>query len=120
MPGEGPESIVVATFGLRRAYRPDLWDEAVAELEVVARDLAERLGPSARLSSGRTRAIGGARSRVYDIRYEGGGGVELIERVAFLFDRAREFQLACRIDADDPERGEDACSTLFDTFELVR
>ena len=117
MPGEGPESVVVATFGLRRAYRPDLWDEAVAELEVVARDLAERLGPSARLYRGRTRVIGGVRSRVYDIRYEG-GGVELIERTAFLFDRAREFQLTCRIDADDPERGEDACSTLFDTFEL--
>lgn len=109
--------MVVATFPLRRPFRADLWDEAVAELDVVARDLSQRLSTVAQLSNGRNTSVAGRRARVYEIRYER-GGITLVERVAFLFDRRREYQLTCRIDEREPERGESACSELHASFSL--
>ena len=117
MPGDGAESLVVATFPLRRAFRPDLWDEAVGELDVVARDLSHTLSPLAQLSNGHNTSVSGRRARVYEIRYER-GGIPLVERVAFLFDGRREYQLTCRIDEREPERGESACSELFASFSV--
>lgn len=116
-PGEGAESLAVATFPLRRAFRPDLWDEAVGELDVVARDLSESLSPLAQLSNGRNTSVAGRRARVYEIRYES-SGIRLLERVAFLFDGRREYQLTCRIDEGNPERGESACSEFFASFSV--
>jgi hypothetical protein len=116
-PGDGVESLAVATFPLRRAFRPDLWDEAVGELDVVARDLAENLSPLAQLSNGRDTSVAGRRARVYEIRYER-SGIPLLERVAFLFGGRREFQLTCRIDVQDPERGESSCAELFASFSV--
>lgn len=116
-PGEGAESLAVATFPLRRAFRPDLWDEAVGELDVVARDIAESLSALAQLSNGRSTSVAGRRARVYEIRYER-SGIPLVERVAFLFDGRREYQLTCRIDERSPERGESACSELFASFSI--
>jgi hypothetical protein len=116
-PEDGAESVAVATFPLRRAFRADLWDEAVAELDVVARDLSERLSTVAQLSNGRNTSVAGRRARVYEIRYER-GRITLVERVAFLFDGRREYQLTCRIDEREPERGETACSELFASFSL--
>lgn len=115
-PESGAERVAVATFPLRRAFRVDLWDEAVAELDVVARDLAQRLSPFAELSNGRTTTLAARRARVYEVRYES-GGAPLVERIAFLFDRRREYQLTCRIEVRDREPGEAACSELFDSFE---
>jgi hypothetical protein len=116
-PEEGTESVAVATFPLRRAFRSDLWDEAVGELDVVARDLSERLSPLAQLSNGRDTSVAGRRARVYEIRYER-GGVTLVERVAFLFDGRREYQLTCRIEERKPELGEEACSELLASFSV--
>jgi hypothetical protein len=116
-PEDGAESVVVATFPLRRAFRADLWDEAIAELDVVARDLSERLSTVAQLSNGRNTSVAGRRARVYEIRYER-GRITLVERVAFLFNGRREYQLTCRIDEREPERGESACSELYASFSL--
>ena len=109
--------MAVATFPLRRAFRPDLWDEAVGELDVVARDLAESLSPLAQLSNGRNTDVAGRRARLYEIRYER-SGIPLVERAVFLFDGRREYQLTCRIDERNPERGESACAELFASFSV--
>jgi hypothetical protein len=116
-PEEGQESLVVATFPLRRRFTPDLWDEAAGELDVVARELAEELSTLAELSDGVATAIDGRRARVYEIRYER-DGEPLLERVAFLFAGRREYQLTCRIVLAQLESGERACSELFFSFEL--
>ena len=113
----GAERVAVATFPLRRPYRPHLWDEAVAEVEVVARNLASRLSVATRLSPGRTIVIGARRARVFDIAYRRGER-SLVERVGFLFAGRLEFQLACTIDAAEEERGENACDELFASFEV--
>jgi hypothetical protein len=113
--GDGAESVAVATFPLRRAFRPDLWDEAVGELDVVARGLAERNSRSAQLSIGRNSAVAGRRARIYEIRYRR-SNTRVLDRVAFLFAGRREFQLTCRIDADQPDEGESACRELFVSF----
>jgi hypothetical protein len=114
---DGAESVAVATFPLRRRFRADLWDEAVAELDVVARDLAQELSALAQLSNGINTSIDGRRARSYEIRYER-DGIPLIERVAFVFEGRREFQLTCRIDEREPEPGEAACSELLASFAL--
>lgn len=116
-PEKGIESVAVATFPLRRAFRPDLWDEAVGELDVVARDLSASLSPLAQLSNGLTTSVARRRARVYEIRYEH-GGVTLVERVTFLFEGRREYQLTCRIEERNPERGEEACSELLASFSV--
>jgi hypothetical protein len=102
---------------LRRAFTPDLWDEAIVELDVVARDLAHELSPLAQLSDPRSGVIAGRRARVYEIRYER-SGVDLLERVAFLFVGRREYQLTCRIVATEPSLGEEACAELRASFEV--
>ena len=102
-------------FALRRAYRPDLWDEAVNEVEVVARNLASRLSETANVGQGHTTIVAGRRARVFEITYSA-GGEELLERVAFLFVGRREYQLTCRIDRRDREPGEAACVELFRSF----
>lgn len=107
----------VATFPLRRQFTSDLWDEAIAELDVVARDLAEELSRSARLSPGRSGVIARRLARVYEIRYQR-SGAQLLERVAFLFAGRREYQLTCRIDREEPAVGEEACAELRASFRL--
>jgi hypothetical protein len=102
-------------FALRRAYRPDLWDEAVNEVEVVARNLASRLSETANVGQGHTTIVAGRRARVFEITYSA-GGEELLERVAFLFVGRREYQLTCRIARGDHEPGEAACVELFRSF----
>ncbi len=112
------EHVEVATFRLARTYRPALWPSVVTELDSVASQLAERLAPDAARSPGRTVVISGRRARVYDIAYSRDGG-RRIERVGFVLDGRREYQLLCRWDANDPEHGENACETVFSSFRLT-
>lgn len=112
------ERIEVATFRLARVYRPALWPRVVHELDGVASQLADRLAPEAARSPGRTSVIAGRRARVYDIVYSRDGG-RRTERVAFVLDGRREYQLLCRWSSDDPEEGEEACSLLFSSFRLA-
>ena len=103
--------MAVATFLLRRAFRPDLWDEAVGELDVVARDLAESLRRwrSCRTAATRTSpavALASTRSGTSEAAFRSSSAV-------FLFDGRREYQLTCRIDERNPERGESACAELL-------
>jgi hypothetical protein len=112
------ERVEVATFRLARAYRPELWPKVVVALDGVASQLAERLAADAARSPGRTQLVAGRRARVYDIAYSR-DGEHRVERVGFVLDGRREYQLLCRWDADDPDEGEQACDLLFSSFRLA-
>ena len=112
------ERVEVATFRLARVYRAKLWPQVVGELDGVASQLAERLAADAARSPGRTQVVAGRRARVYDIAYSR-EGEQRVERVGFVLDGRREYQLLCRWDADDPDEGEEACNLLFSSFKLA-
>ena len=112
------ERLEIATFRLARTYRPALWTRVVGELDGVASQLAERLAPDAARSPGRTQVIARRRARVYDIAYTR-NGERRVERVAFVLNGRREYQLLCRWDSDDPDDGEEACMLLFSSFRLA-
>jgi hypothetical protein len=111
----GNDLVSVTVFRLARPYRPDLWEQAVPELDRAARALATRL--SGRLEKLRTLVIAGRRARGYEISYARAGD-RFVERGAFLLAGRREYQLVCRIEAvEDGEHP--ACRTLFVTFRLA-
>jgi hypothetical protein len=114
---DGPEAVSVAMFRLSRPFMPALWSEAVRELNDVAARLAERLGPTALVEETRDAVIAGRRARVYEIGYRR-ANARLLDRVAFVLVGRREYQLTCRIDVAEPERGEEACAELLRSFRL--
>ena len=107
----------MATFRLSRPFRPALWEEAVRELNDVAARLAERLGPTALVEQTRDATVARRRARVYEIGYRR-EGARLVDRVTFVLVGRREYQLTCRIDAAEPEPGEEACAELLRSFRL--
>jgi hypothetical protein len=114
---DGVETVAVSSFRLARRFRPALWPAAVRELDRVAGQLADRLSPAAEISPGRTRIVAGRRARVYDIRYERAER-QLVERVGFVLDGRREFQLLCRWSVEQAAVGMEACGQLFRSFRL--
>ena len=114
---DGPESVSVAQFRLARRYRPSMWDAAVVELNDVAARLAERIGPEAVVGRSGQTTIAGRRARTYEIDYTR-EGESLVDKVAFILDGRREFQLTCRVRVDDPDAGTDACDRLRSSFRL--
>jgi hypothetical protein len=62
--------------------------------------------------------IAGRRARTYEIAYTRRGR-RLVDRVAFVLDGRREFQLTCRIEVDDPDGGTDACKRLRSSFRVT-
>jgi hypothetical protein len=101
----GGAIVSVTTFRLARTYRPALWPAVVPELYRVAQKLAARGHGTVRAA--RTRAIAGRRARVYDIAR---GGTD--ERIAFVLEGRREYQLYCRgVGA--------ACDRLLNSFSLA-
>jgi hypothetical protein len=100
----GAELVSVTIFPLARPYEPALWPKVVPELDRVARELAAR--ESGRLAGARTEEIAEGKARVYDIVRDGAD-----ERIAFVLDGRREYQLFCRSPAD-------ACDRLLASFSL--
>lgn len=103
--------VSVTIFPLVKRYRPALWPAVVPQLDQVASKLAGQL--SGTLAPGRTVTIGGHRARRYQIAYER-NGKKLVERIAFLLQGKREYQLLCRY-SNDPA----ACDGLFAGFRLA-
>jgi len=101
---DGEAIVSVTIFRLARRYRPGLWPEVVPELDRVAQQLAARVHGRVRTSE--TRTIAGRKARVYDIARTGED-----ERIGFVLDGRREFQLYCRGAAG-------ACDTLLGSFSL--
>jgi len=102
---DGAALLSVTTFRLARPFRPALWETVVVpELDRVAGELAARV--HGKLGRGRTRQIAGRNARTYDIARNGAQ-----ERIAFVLDGRREYQLFCR-------GAGDACDRLLETFRL--
>jgi hypothetical protein len=115
---DGPESVSVAQFRLARRFRPSLWDAAVVELNDVAARLAERIGPEAVVGRSGQTTIAGRRARTYEIDYTR-EGERLVDKVAFILEGRREFQLTCRIRVDGADAGTEACDRLRSSFRLT-
>ena len=114
---DGPESVSVAQFRLARRFQPSRWDAAVVELNDVAARLAERIGPEAVVGRSGQTTIAGRRARTYEIDYTR-EGERFVDKVAFILEGRREFQLTCRVRVDDPDPGTDACDRLRSSFRL--
>ena len=108
----GIELVSVTRFPLLRAYRTELWQQVVTEIDRSAAALAA--GQKGTVTSRATTTLAGRRARRYDIAYES-DGKRLIERVAFVLRAKTEYELLCRF-----ERGKSssACDTLFRSFRL--
>ena len=115
---DGPESVAVATFRLAKPFRPELWLEAVGELNDVAARLAERLGSSAIVVRSGSTSLAGRRARRYVIDYRR-DGLAMQDRVFFLLNGRREYQLTCRIVVDEDDADVEACDELTRSFRLV-
>ena len=115
---DGPESVSVAQFRLAKRFQPSLWPAAVVELNDVAARLAERIGPTAVVERSGQATIAGRRARTYEIAYTRQSR-RLVDRVAFVLDGRREYQLTCRIDVDHANAGTDACERLRSSFRLT-
>lgn len=100
----GDALVSVTILPLARRYDPTLWDQVVPELDRVARELARR--ERGELEHARTEQIAGRNARVYDIARD-----EAAERIAFVLEGRREYQLFCR-------SADDACDRLLESFSL--
>ena len=115
---DGPESVAVAVFRLAKPFRPELWDEAVAELNDVAARLAERLGSTALVVRSESTTLDGRRARRYLITYRRDGRA-MQDRVVFLLRGRREYQLTCRILVDEHDADLGACAELTRSFRAL-
>jgi hypothetical protein len=114
---DGPESVAVAVFRLAKPFRPELWNEAVGELNDVAARLAERLGPSALVVLSETATLDGRRARSYVITYRRAGQA-MEDRVVFVLRGRSEYQLTCRVLVDEDDADVEACDELRRSFRL--
>jgi hypothetical protein len=96
--------VSVTVFRLAKPFRPALWATVVPELDRVAGQLAARV--KGKVATSGTRTIAGRNARVYAITRAGED-----ERIAFVLNARREYQLYCR-------GAGSACDTLLATFSL--
>jgi hypothetical protein len=106
----GEELVSVTVFPLGRPFQPALWDKTAPELDRVATQLASELGGQVTSQAGAT--LAGRRARTYDISFKRGGKA-VVERIAFLLEGRREYQLLCRFAGDDS-----ACRDFRASFRL--
>src|SRR5207253_9917631 len=89
----GTGAVSVTVFRLTHQYRPELWPKVVPELDGVARNLADQL--RGRVGVGATVTVAGRRARRYEIAFRRRRG-DFVERITFVLDGRREYQLLCR------------------------
>ncbi len=107
---QGERLVSVTVFPLGRPFQPALWGKAAPELDRVAAQLATHL--RGRMTSQAGATLAGRRARTYDIAFERGGKA-VVERIAFILDGRREYQLLCRFTGDDS-----ACRDFRSSFRL--
>jgi hypothetical protein len=110
---KGVELVSVRRFPLLRAYRPELWEQVVPQLDGAAEAIAGQ--QQGTVTDRRTVTIAGRRARRYDVEYEH-GGKKLVERIAFVLRGRFEYQLLCRYESGG-ETG--ACDRLLTSFKLA-
>lgn len=110
---KGVELVSVRRFPLLRAYRPELWEQVVSQLDGAAEAIARQ--QDGMVTGRQTVTIAGRRARRYDVEYERGGR-QLVERIAFVLRGRVEYQLLCRYESGG-ETG--ACDRLLTSFRLA-
>jgi plasmid stabilization system protein ParE len=110
---QGLAVLSVTRFPLVRAFRPELWDKVVPELDRAAAQLAEQQDGT--VGDPETVTIAERRARRYDVFYEG-NGKRLVERIAFVLRGKTEYLLLCRYVLGGETR---ACDRLLATFRLT-
>jgi hypothetical protein len=110
---DGIRLLSVFEYPLVRAYRPELWNKVVSELDDAAEALARQ--QDGVVSDPRTVTISTQRARRYDLAYEH-EGKQLIERIAFVLRGQTEYLLLCRYERGGETR---ACERLLATFRLT-
>jgi hypothetical protein len=105
---EGDKLVSVTVFRLARRYTPSLWAKVVPVLDGVAAQLAQGLG--GRVDARETVVLAGRRARRYEIAFSR-DGKDLVERIAFVLDGRREYQLLCRF-----ARGDDGAASTCSAF----
>jgi hypothetical protein len=110
---EGIAVVSVTRFPLIRAFRPELWNKVVKELDRAAAAVASQ--QKGKLTDSKTVTLAGRRARQYDIAYEHDGN-QLVERIAFVLQGKTEYLLLCRYERDGDTR---ACERLLATFRLT-
>jgi hypothetical protein len=109
----GDEATLLAVYvlPLRAAFEPELWPQVVRELDGDADSLARGLG--GKVEGRRSLDVAGLKGRQYDLAFRR-DGVDLRERITFVLQDKREFELLCRWRADDGEPPE--CDLLVESF----
>lgn len=111
-------SLVSATaFALLKPYSPALFARAAKELDGVAAELAAR--SHGELKAQGTTTVDGRRIRAYRFTGRPATGAAYEERIGFVLEGKREYQLLCQAasGAGDPDG---ACALLFKSFQLAR
>jgi hypothetical protein len=110
---QGVSLLSVTRFPLIRAFRPELWEQVVPELDRAAAQVAEQ--QQGKIGDTETVTVADRRARRYDVAYES-GGKELVERIVFVLRGKTEYLLLCRYERGGETR---ACERLLATFRLA-
>jgi len=112
----GSALVSATTFTLLKPYSPPLFSQAARELDGVAADLAAQ--SNGKLTERATTTVDGMRIRAYRFTGRPTTGAAYEERVGFVLQGKREYQLLCQAaaGAGDPDG---ACALLFASFRLV-
>ena len=110
---KGVAVLSVTRFPLLRAYRPELWQRVLPELDRAAAGVARQ--QSGVVRSPETVTISGRRARRYDVAYER-EGKQLVERLGFVLLGRTEYLLLCRYESGGDT---DPCDRLLATFRLA-
>jgi hypothetical protein len=109
----GNALVSATSFTLLKAYSPKLFGRAAKELDRVAANLASQAHGA--LTESTTVTVDGLRIRAYRLSVRPKSGPSYDERIGFVLQGKREYQLLCRAPAgaDDPDG---ACALLYATF----
>jgi hypothetical protein len=109
----GSTLVSATAFTLLKPYSPKLFDRAAKELDRVAGKLAAQAHGT--LTESKTVTVDGRRIRAYRLTVHPTSGAAYDERIGFVLQGKREFQLLCRAPAgsSDPDG---ACALLYSTF----
>jgi hypothetical protein len=111
---KGIDLLSVRRYRLVRPVSPELWQQALPELDRAAEQVASQQDGT--VTERKTMSIAGRDGRHYEVEYAH-DGKELTEELGFVLRGKTEYLLLCRY-----ERGGDrgACERLLATFSLSR
>jgi len=112
----GSALVSVTAFTLLKPYSPALFARVAQELDGVAAKLASESNGT--LTERATTTVDGRRIRAYRFSGRASGGPPYEERIGFVLQGKREYQLLCQAatGAGDPDG---ACALLFASFHVA-